>query len=69
MEPLLDKVLSAKQACDWLNISRTTLYRITNKGDVPKIKLSPRRVGWRIKDLIKYVDTNTVVGGQNRGSV
>ena len=69
MEPSLDKVLSAKQACDWLNISRTTLYRITNKGDVPKIKLSPRRVGWRIKDLIKYVDTNTVVGGQNRDPV
>ena len=69
MEPLLDKVLSAKQACDWLNISRTTLYRITNKGDVPKIKLSPRRVGWRITDLIKYVDANTVVGGQNSGSV
>ena len=64
----MDKVLSAKQACDWLNISRTTLYRITNKGDVPKIKLSPRRVGWRIADLIKYVDANTVVGGQNRGS-
>ena len=65
----MDKVLSAKQACDWLNISRTTLCRITNKGDVPKIKLSPRRVGWRITDLIKYVDANTVVGGQNRGSV
>ena len=65
----MDKVLSAKQACDWLNISRTTLYRITNKGDVPKIKLSPRRVGWRITDLIKYVDAKTVVSGQNRGSV
>ena len=65
----MEKVLSAKQACDWLNISRTTLYRITNKGDVPKIKLLPRRVGWRITDLIKYVDANTVVSGQNRGSV
>ena len=65
----MDKVLSAKQACDWLNISRTTLYRITNKGDVPKIKLSPRRVGWRITDLVKYVDANTVVGDQNKDSV
>ena len=69
MEPSLDKVLSAKQACDWLNISRTTLYRITNKGDVPKIKLSPRRVGWRITDLVKYVDANTVVGDQNKDTV
>ena len=65
----MDKVLSAKQACDWLNISRTTLYRITNKGDVPKIKLSPRRVGWRVTDFVKYVDANTVVGDQNKGSV
>jgi integrase/predicted DNA-binding transcriptional regulator AlpA len=64
--PLLDKVLSAKQACDWLNISRTTLYRITNSGDVPKIKLSPRRVGWRINDLIRYVEANKVVCVQNR---
>ena len=62
----MDKVLSAEQACDWLNISRTTLYRITNKGDVPKIKLSPRRVGWRINDLIRYVEANKVVGVQNR---
>ena len=69
MEPSLDKVLSAKQACDWLNISRTTLYRITNKGDVPKIKLSPRRVGWRITDLVEYVDANTVVGDKNKDSV
>ena len=65
----MDKVLSAKQACDWLNISRATLYRLTNNGDVPKIKLSPRRVGWRIKDLTKYVESNTVVGSQHRGSV
>ena len=65
----MDKVLSAKQACDWLNISRTTLYRITNKGDVPKIKLSPRRVGWRITDLVEYVDANTVVGDKNKDSV
>ena len=59
-EHSLDKVLSTKEACDHLSLSKATLYRIANQGKLTKIQLSKRRVGWRSAELVAYIEGNAI---------
>lgn len=61
----MEKILSAKAACDALSISKPTLYRLTATGLATKIQVSKGRVGWLassidsyIQDLIKLSDVD-----------
>ena len=56
----MDKVLSTKEACDRLSLSKATLYRIANQGMLTKIQLSKRRVGWRLGELVSYIEGNAI---------
>ena len=41
-------ILSTAQVADMLGVSRRTLDRLEERGELPgKVQLSPRRVGWR----------------------
>ena len=53
------RVLSAKQTCELLGISKATLYRLTNAGLLPKIQISIRRVGWSVDNINDYIEQNT----------
>ena len=52
----MDRVLSCRESCSVLSISKATLYRLTNAGHLKKVKLSAGRVGWRYADLAKFVE-------------
>ena len=57
--------LRVSEACEFLNISRTTLWRITKKKEINYIKIGSRTLFYK-KDLKKYLkqlrsDTNPVV--------
>lgn len=51
----MTKILTCKQTCDALGISRTTLYRLTRQGVLSKIKISEGRVGWLADEIDQYV--------------
>jgi len=47
-----ERLLKILDVCSRLTIGRTTLYELRTKGDFPEpIRLSPRRVGWRLADI------------------
>lgn len=49
-------VLSPHKACEFLGVSLSTLQRLRKAGAiVSPIRLSDRRIGWRISDLDAYV--------------
>jgi predicted DNA-binding transcriptional regulator AlpA len=48
-----DRIMSENEACRILGISRPTLYR--HGGAMPRIRLSPGRVGYRVGDLLKFL--------------
>ena len=52
--PVAQRLLTTKQTCDYLQVSVTTLWRITKRGD-----LTPVRVGGRcqfdVKDLDRFI--------------
>jgi predicted DNA-binding transcriptional regulator AlpA len=51
------QLINEKTAAEILNISPDTLRRLGRRGEGPRrIKLSPRRVGYRIRDLGTWLD-------------
>lgn len=45
-------VYSPREAAARLSVSKTTLWRLSRRGDLPQpIQLSPGRIGWRAADL------------------
>lgn len=57
-----ERVINTQQAAGLLNVSVATVRRQCARGDIPRpIKLSERRIGWRVKDLLAHIQTR---GGQ-----
>jgi predicted DNA-binding transcriptional regulator AlpA len=57
--PLDDQVLTEPQAAEFCGMSKDTLRRRVNAGDGPKrLRLSAKRIGYRVKDLRTWQDAN-----------
>jgi len=52
-----DGLASVAEACDFLSISRTSLYKMMDAGELKFVKLpglSARRIAWRVlEELVK----------------
>lgn len=55
MKHTADRVLNCKEAAARLGVSLRTLDRIAADGSLPKIQLSPGRVGFRERDLADWI--------------
>jgi predicted DNA-binding transcriptional regulator AlpA len=49
-----DEIVDRKEAAKFLKLSERTLDRQT---DLPRVKLSVRRVGYRYSDLQKWIES------------
>ena len=57
------RVLTSKQAIELLGISEQTFARLEARGEgPPKIRLSPRRIGYRVCDLKAWQDARLEKG-------
>ena len=49
--------LSINETCDLVSLSRTTLWRLEQRGEFPKkVLLSPMRKGYRLSEVKKWVE-------------
>lgn len=52
-----DRILSIKDLMQILNLGRTTIYSLLKRGEFPApLRLSPRRIGWRISQIEEWLD-------------
>ena len=52
--PVSDRIVSEKEACEIRGVSPDTLQRQAARGEGPqRIRLSPRRVGYKLSSLLK----------------
>ncbi len=59
------RILSAKQTAEILGLSICTVRRLHWAGKLPApIRLSTRRIGWKVADLLAFVDARRA-GGHN----
>ena len=57
-----DRILSAQEAAQRLNLSVRTLGRLAStRSDLQKIQLSTRRVGYRESDISLFMENGGVV--------
>ena len=51
----VDRVLSFREACEVLSLSKSGLRRIINAGELIPLRLSERRIGFRVQDVNAFV--------------
>ena len=57
------RVLDEKTAADFIGLSPATLERMRKLGTAPKhLMLSPRRLGYRVCDLLQWLDDRASAG-------
>lgn len=52
-----DRVLNGRETAALLGVSLRTLDRIAAVGGLPKIQLSPGRVGFRRRDVLTWLES------------
>jgi excisionase family DNA binding protein len=52
----MDRLLNWRESCAMLNISKQTLYKLTNSGELSRIRVSDRRVCWQYSDLLLFIE-------------
>jgi excisionase family DNA binding protein len=58
------KLLNTIEAAEYLRISRRTVYRLIDKGDIPYVLIGAQKM-ILVKDLEKYINKNRVTGEKN----
>lgn len=57
MEHNQPKLLTIDKVIKFTSLSRSTIYQLVKDGDFPpQIKLSRRRVAWRVDDLNEWLE-------------
>lgn len=52
-----DRILRAQEVQTMTGLSRTTIWRLENKGQFPRrVSLGGNRVGWKSSDVAKWID-------------
>jgi excisionase family DNA binding protein len=59
MDYQLDRVLTEAQAANFLGLSHDTLRRLHFAGHLPRVKMSTRRIGYRLSALNAYLEART----------
>ena len=57
----MEKLLTVKMACDTLALSRTTLYRLITRGELPVVRIGGN-VRIRQKDIDAFIQSRVDVG-------
>ncbi len=58
------KLLNTVEAAEYLRISRRTVYRLIDKGEIPYVLIGSQKM-ILLKDLEKYINKNRVIGEKN----
>lgn len=53
-----ERILKAREIHTMTGLSRTTIWRLENKGEFPfRVSLGGNRVGWRLSEIKHWMDT------------
>ncbi len=58
--PTLDRVINLHEAAVIIGVSAWTLKRRAKAGELTILKLSPRRLGIRLSEIQRYLETREV---------
>jgi len=53
------RVLSFRETCETLSLSKSGLRRIMAAGELVPLRLSERRIGFRVSDVTAFIESRT----------
>ena len=54
--PVLNRLMTIKEVCEFMGLSRVTIWRMVKDGKFPKpIKISARKRVWPVTDVVAYL--------------
>ena len=53
--PPVDPVLDLARVANTMGVHRSTVWRLIRRGEITRVKLSPRRVGVRLSEVNRYL--------------
>ena len=60
-----DRLLRRRQVEEITSISRSSIYRLMQKGEFPRpVKIGPAAVRWRASDLTAWLESRPVAMGE-----
>ncbi len=52
------QIIRASELAEILSVSKQTLWRMENRGDLPKkVKISKRATGWMVSDIRDFLES------------
>ena len=58
-----DKLLPMRDVCKTVSLGRATIYKLIKAGSFPyPVRLTPKRVAWRLSDVLHWVADRRTVG-------
>ena len=65
----MNRLLRLKEVEQMVGLSRTSIYRLMDRGDFPHpVRVGPRAVRWRLEDLEHWRSERPFTTGKVRGS-
>ncbi len=59
--PDVDRIIRSKELQDITGLSRTTIWRLENKGEFPRrVPLGVNSVGWKLSDVKNWIDRDII---------
>jgi|YelNatPaOPRAMG01_1025707.scaffolds.fasta_scaffold23311_2 excisionase family DNA binding protein len=55
-----DPLLNVRDAAKFLNMSQTAVYAALERHELPHLRLSRRRIRFRLKDLDRWLEARTI---------
>ena len=53
-----DELVTVEEATGWLAISKSTLWRMIRRGEIPVVKMARRTIRLKLTDLENYIERN-----------
>lgn len=60
----MEKLMTAMEVADLLNVSRGTVYNLANKGELPSVRASNRRMRFSKREVEEYIRDGGMNGHQ-----
>jgi excisionase family DNA binding protein len=61
-----ERLITIRETCERLTLSRTTIYRLSEAGVLPKVRLTPTRAAFRERDVDAFIGAR--VGTHQEGA-
>jgi excisionase family DNA binding protein len=59
---MASRMLTVREVCEYLHVSRATVYRLLRRRDIPAFRVAIREWRFKAQDLADWIETRSRAG-------